>query len=157
MDTDMSQNVHPHRDSFLVKLSFSALQIFQQVVSDSSVGIIRDLVSVRDNWYRQARSEEPKRVPLGPTKRVLDFMQDGNQMWASRKWKQKLKILCIETDCPGDLEKRKSLLCLGSREFFIEDSGLVYISPQTSWNQLQQRWGPRCYSLEPGSPQNPDA
>ena len=33
---------------------------------------------------------------------------------------------------------------------FIKDCGLVYVSSQASRNQLEQRQGPRCHSLEAG-------
>ena len=44
-------------------------------------------------------------------------------------------------------KRRESRLCLGSG-IFTEDRDLVHVSPQVSRNWLEQRQGPRCYSLE---------
>lgn len=45
--------------------------------------------------------------------------------------------------------KGESLIFAWSLGVLIEDCGLVYMSSQGSRNQLEQRWGLRCYSLEP--------
>ena len=101
-------------------------------------------------WCQQAGSKDPEGVLQDLSRGYVAFLQDGNQMQASRRWKQSLlKIYKIDTQRIWEIWKRKgSHLCLGSGVY----GGLVYASSQASRNQLEQRWGPRCYFLEPRGP-----
>ena len=75
-------------------------------------------------------------APAGPTKRVLGFAQDGTKRKPERSKSR------ADTDRASGRygkEGSMSLICVQGLGFFTEDSGLVYMSPQASRNQFEQR------------------
>lgn len=86
--------------------------------------------------------------------------QEG--LWLFEEWKsnasqQGMRAEFIEDreqtqmECPGDSKREGgSLVFVQDLGVFVEDGGLVYVSPEASRNQLEQKQGPRCYSFDPG-------
>ena len=88
-----------------------------------------------------------------PAKRVISgFTQDGNQKWASRRWKQFIenREQVIDSWMTRRLrkEKTKSVVFVQGLEFLLR-TVVWNVSSQASKNQLEQRHRPMCYFLEP--------
>ena len=89
----------------------------------------------------QAGQVQGHRVgPTGQAKRVFGFMQDGNHMWASRKWEQSLLKTCRETYRLRIWQKRSMSL--------IFAWGLGFLLMTVVWHTCPLRY--------PGTGQNKD-